>query len=87
MTRPASGNDPDADPDAYDFEVPPHPTTDAEIAALPTLDLADFRQWLINNGGMLRAGLDAASITDTEVEERLAAAHAEVQRRETGEGT
>jgi len=26
----------------YDLEVPPYPTTDAEYAALPVLDLADF---------------------------------------------
>lgn len=87
MTRPARcGNDPDgAGP--YDFDVPPHPTTPEDLAALPVLDLADFRQWLIDNGGAMRAGLDGLDLTEEQVEERLAAAHAEADRRKAGEGT
>lgn len=68
--------------DRYDFDIPPRPTTDAEIAALPTLDLAAFRQWLVANGGALRAGLDATQLTDAEVEERLAEAHAQAEQHE-----
>lgn len=73
--------------DSYDFDVPPRPVTDEDLAALPVLDLADFRRWLIDNGGMLRAGLDTADLTDAEVEERLAAAHAAAERRKAGEET
>lgn len=82
MSRPARcGNDPDgAGP--YDVDVPPHPTTPADLGALPTLDLADFRQWLIDNGGAMRLALDAANLTDAEVEARLAAAHAAAERYE-----
>jgi len=31
-------------PGRYDFEVPAGPTTDAEFAALPVLNLADFHR-------------------------------------------
>lgn len=65
----------------------PHPTTPEDLAALPVLDLADFRQWLIDNGDGLRLALNTADLTDAEVEARLAAAHAEAERRAAGEGT
>jgi hypothetical protein len=60
---------------------------DADLGALPTLDLADFRRWLIDNGGAMRLALDAADISDAEVEARLAAAHAQAEQRTAGEGT
>lgn len=73
--------------DSYDVDVPPRPVTDEDLAALPVLDLADFRRWLIDNGGAMRLALDGADLSDAEVEARLAAVHAEAEQRKAGETT
>lgn len=42
---------------------------------------------LLANADALRAELDGLDLSDAEVEARLAAAHAEAERRKAGEGT
>lgn len=75
-------NPPQGDPTAESGETLAEKAArlDADLAVLPVLDLADFRQWLIDNGGAMRLALDAADLTDAEVEARLAAAHAAAER-------
>jgi hypothetical protein len=118
VTRPASGNDPDAEfarpfnvttADGELYHCVEFPTTGLVVLASPErglvsvhasvevllafpdmqgatverpedANLAGFRQWLIDNGGAMRLALDAADLTDAEVEARLAAAHAQAER-------
>lgn len=81
--RRLAANPPQGDPTAEPGETLAEKAArlDADLAALPVLDLADFRQWLIDNGGAMRLALDAADLTDAEVEARLAAAHAQARQR------
>lgn len=48
---------------------------------------SDLRRFLLANADALRAGLDGLDLTEEQVEARLAAAHAEAERRKGGEGT